>query len=256
MSGKSILRLLVVLLLLGGAIWYAWRSPLEQSREGLRTTLMVVAITGIYAFFTFEIMLQNGAMVKATNETAKVMERSLRFSFAPKITFTAHVTRDPLLSSRAGSTAIRTIEYENALKEYAGPGTQTEFVFLILRNVGRGPATSVEVQATCEVKDTTNPNGSFTLKRRASKRLLEPDQEIAMFIFMSKTPTPDDQVEFTSGNIENSDLYRDALKEAPQSESIDFEEVEKEKECSLSVTFRPQPKRTEGIRRFISFHER
>jgi hypothetical protein len=216
MRAGTLARLAVVLVLLTAGFVFIWRTQLDPTKATLLVTGAIGAVTAIYALFTYEILLQNQAMAQAATDSTKVMERSLRFSYAPNLLYTTLNTKDPTLKSRKGFAAINNEDYERALKELAGGGQQMEFVFAVVQNVGRGPATNLRINAQYSVSDTSNPNKNYSIKKDASVQILQPENAIALCIYVSKVPTADDRVELVYAHLRTSDFYRDALGEPAQ----------------------------------------
>ncbi|MGB8989341.1 MAG: hypothetical protein WCC37_22275, partial [Candidatus Sulfotelmatobacter sp.] len=138
---------------------HIWKSQPDPGHATLLLTMVSVGLTAVYVILTFEIVLQNQKMTRAAFETAGVMERSLRLSYSPSITFTTQLTKDPTLGS-LGSSCIpyRNEDFERAIGEFPGTGETMEFVFAIVRNVGKGTATKVQLSAQYEVQEQANPN--------------------------------------------------------------------------------------------------
>jgi len=81
------------------------------------------------------------------------MERSLRFSYAPNLLYRTINTKDPTLGSKKGFMPVDNEDYQGALREHNSGGQPEEFVFAVVQNVGRGPATNLVIEAniTCEI---------------------------------------------------------------------------------------------------------
>src|SRR6266481_5111828 len=176
----------------------------------------VAALTAVYAVLTFEIVLQNQKMTKAASESANVMERSLRFSYTPNLIFVTLVTKDPTLISEHNFMPFKNEDYLRACKDLPPAEQTTEFVFAVVRNVGKGPATKVLLKAQYDVKEKTNPNYNFMVKREASAALLKPDNAIALIIHVARSPSAEDGVQLISASLSCGDFYRDALGEIAQ----------------------------------------
>jgi hypothetical protein len=144
------------------------------------------------------------------------MERSLRFSYAPNLLYRTINTKDPTLGSKKGFMAFDNEDYQGALREHSSGGQPKEFVFAVVQNVGRGPATNLVVEAQYDVRDSTNPMKNYSVKREASIPILEPDKAVALCVYVSKVPTSDDRVELISATFAASDFYRDAMREPAQ----------------------------------------
>ena len=107
------------------------------------------------------------------------------------------------------------------MREYTEGQQQTEFVFAVVQNVGRGSATNLSIEAQYRIQDSSSANPSYTVTKQASVQILPSDQSIALCIFVSKVPTGDDGVELISASVAASDNYRDALQEPPQKIKVD-----------------------------------
>jgi hypothetical protein len=216
MFWKPLLRLLLVLFALTLIFVYIWRHQADANRATLLVTMVIAALTAVYAVLTFEIVLQNQKMTKAASESASVMERSLRFSYAPNLIFVTLVTKDPTLVSENNFTPYKNADYSRACKDLPEGEHEMEFVFAVVRNVGKGPATKVQLKAQYDVKEKTNPNYNFTVAREASAALVEPDNAIALIIHVASSPSEGDGVQLSSAALSCGDFYRDALGEPPQ----------------------------------------
>jgi hypothetical protein len=221
MPRGTVIRLLLLVALLVAGIVFIWRTPIEPSRVTLLVTAVICAVTAIYAGITYEIFLQNQAMSQATTESAKVMERSLRFSYAANLLYRTLNTKDPTLATRVGFIPVDNDDYKRAMREYGEAGQQKEFVFAVVQNVGRGLATNVSVDARYNITDTNNANSTYLMTKQAAAQILEPGKAIALCIYVSRVPTADDRVEIISATITASDSYRDALSELPNTTTIE-----------------------------------
>lgn len=237
MKSRAIIALGIVLV--SGiliALWRVWEASLEPMRATLLVTIVIAIVTTFYSLITLGIMVQNTEMVKATKESAKVMEQSLRFSYASSLAFSTVVTKDPRCP-RKQCVVFRNDQYETVVREYTGTGTQAEFVFALLRNVGRGAATQVSLQAVYDVKDTAYPNKDFAVKPNLALQSLDSGSAVAVLVYISKTPTPDDKVQLVQASILRSDFYRDAFKEDPIFSQVksDRHEIDRDEGCLLQV---------------------
>lgn len=209
------LRVGFIGLVLALVLRYIWRSQLDTSHATLLLTMVSVGLTAVYVVLTFEIVLQNQKMTRATFESAGVMERSLRLSYAPNIALWTCVTKNPTVSELGyPCNPHKNEDYERALKELPGAGQAMEFVFAVVRNVGRGTATKVQVSATYEVQERANPNFKYRVTKTASVPLLEPNQALAVTIHICRSPSAGDAVRLESADVAYGDFYRDALSEA------------------------------------------
>jgi hypothetical protein len=221
MSGGTIFRFVVVVILLGAGLIWVWHTPLDASRAVLLVTAVIGGVTAIYALITYEILLRNSEMSKAARDSAALMERSLRFEYAPNLLYQTISTRDPKFQAKKGIVPIDDDAYRRAMREYAEGQQQTEFVFSIVRNIGRGAATNVVIDAVYRVTDSSNANREISVQRQAPVQIISSDQAVALFIFVSKVPTGDDKVELISASVTASDYYRDALREPAKKFDVD-----------------------------------
>jgi len=216
MSRGTALRLVVLIILLLSGFVYIRRTSVDAARASLVVTAVICAVTTVYAWITFEILIQNRAMAQAATDSTMVMERSLRFSYAPSILYKTLNTKDPTLQKKEGFVPVNNEDYQRAMKDYAAGNQQQEFVFGIIQNVGIGVATNLVIEAEYNISDMGNLNKNYTVKREAVVRILQPRSGAALLIFASKLPTSDDRVELVSATVTTSDLYRDALGEPNQ----------------------------------------
>jgi hypothetical protein len=220
MSWASTARLIAVPSVLILVFVHFWRTQSDPTRATLLVTMVIAAITAVYAVLTFEIVLQNQKMSKAASESASVMERSLRFSHAPNLTFVTLITGDPTLASESNVLVYKNEDYLRACKDLPTAAQGVEFVFAVVRNVGKGSATKVHLTAQYDITETTNPNFNFTVTREATVALLEPDKSLALIIHVARVPSVEDGVELVSATLSCGDFYRDALGEAPLEHSF------------------------------------
>ncbi len=235
MSRARVGRLVVVLCGLALGVWYVWRTPVDAARASLIVSAIICAVTVVYALFTYEILLQNQAMAKAATDSTTLMERSLRFSYAPNLLFSTLNVKDPKFLSRKDLSPIDNQDYQMALKEYAGGGKEKEFVFAIAQNVGRGAATNLEIMAEYKISDTTNPIKNYTVNKKGSVQILDSGKAVALCIWVSKLPTSDDEAQLVSAKMTMSDVYRDVLKEPRQETSINSDNHHFESEAGCLV---------------------
>lgn len=211
----TMLRVIGVAIVLALVLRYIWRSQLDSGHSTLLLTMVSVGLTAVYVVLTFEIVLQNQKMTRATFESAGVMERSLRLSYSPNMAFATHITRNPKLGDLGyPCVAHRNEDYERALREQPDAGQAMEFVFAIIRNVGRGTATKVQLTTAYEVQEQANPNFTYKVTKRANIPLLEPNQALALTIHICRSPSAGDGIKLESADVSFGDFYRDALGEA------------------------------------------
>jgi hypothetical protein len=214
MSRGRLVRLAVAAALLCGGFYWIHGTSIEPGRVSLYVTAIIGAITAVYALFTYEILLQNQAMAQAAVDATKLTERGLRFSYTQNLVYRTLNTKDPLFRSTPGITPIDNEDYRRAIADQDDEQRQqTEFVFAVVKNVGRGAATSLSIEAQYDITDSSNVNKEYSVAKKASVQILEPNMGAALCIFFSRVPTRDDRVVLVSATITTSNFYRDALKE-------------------------------------------
>ena len=230
-------RPLIFSFFLVAGVYTLWRVDLPADRAAKLDSLAIILITGVYAIFTFEILIENRSMARAAKESTRIMEQSLRFSLAPSLIFSTVVTKDPSLKHIAKCKPFDNDDQRRALRELVGAGEQVELVYAVIRNIGRGSATKLSIAATFRIKDTANPNATYSLDKRALLQSLDPESAVALCIYISKVPTPDDRVDLVRADMSSSDSYRDAISEVPVSRVIGPEdnEVQRDESCVLRV---------------------
>jgi hypothetical protein len=212
----------IVLALLAGALVWVWRTDAKPERVSLFIAALIGAVTAIYALFTYEIVIQNQTMAKAALDSSTFMERSLRFSHTANLLYETVNTKDPTFKSSGESvTPIENPDFKRALTELSEGGEQKEFVFAVVKNKGQGAATNLDIDVTYNITDSSNPNRESSVNKHALVQILEPKSGVALCIFISKVPTPDDRVSLVSARLTAGDFYRDAIKEPPQQMVID-----------------------------------
>jgi hypothetical protein len=233
------LRMLVVIVLLVAALVWIWRTNIKPERVNLFIAAVIGAVTTIYALFTYEILLQNQTMAKAALDSATFMERSLRFSHTPNLLYETINTKDPTFRSAAGSVVpIENADYRRALTEFNTGGEQKEFVFAVVNNKGQGAATNLNIEAVYNITDSSKPNRETSVTKQAAVQILEPKTGVALCIFISKIPTPDDRVALVSACLKAGDFYRDAIGELAQQIDIDprMHHIEQAVDCVVRLT--------------------
>lgn len=239
MSFARIARLALVVIALGMALFWVWRTKVDPGRVSLFVAAVIGAVTTIYVLVTYEILLQNQRMAKAAVDSATHMERSVRFSHTPNLLYETINTKDPIFTTKADSfTAINNDDYKRALTEFSSGGQQKEFVFAVVKNRGQGAATNLTIEAVYQITDSSSPNREASVTKQSSVQILEPGKAVALCIFISKVPTADDRVALVSARMMTSDFYRDALNEPAQQVSVDISKhrVEIEAGCVVRVT--------------------
>jgi hypothetical protein len=228
---------IVVALLVGGYYWI-YRTSVDPNRVSLYVAATIGAITTIYALFTYEILLQNQATAKAATDSANLSERALRFSYTENLIFYTVNTKDPTFEKLKGTiSAIDSEDYQRALNERGDGQQQKEYVFAIVKNIGRGAATKLNLQVEYAITDSSSANRHYNVPKKSTTQVLEPNKAIALHIFSSNVPTPDDRVRLVSAQMTSSNFYRDALGEATQGIAIDVNQhqVECEPTCVVTV---------------------
>jgi len=236
MPSARAVRMGTTLLFLLIALVFVWRTDLKPEKVNLFITAVIGGLTSIYALFTYEILLQNQTMAKAALDSAKFMEQSLRFSHSPNLIYKTINTKDPTF--KGNLTPIENDDYSRVLAEFSAGGGQKEFVFAVVSNQGQGAATALNVEAQYRVFDSSNPNRESSVTKRGTVQILEPKRSVALCIFISKLPAPDDRVELVSARLRFGDFYRDAIKEPLQ--QIDIEHgnhhVDKPVDCVVRLS--------------------
>jgi hypothetical protein len=179
-------------------------------------TAVICAVTAVYALITYEILVQNQAMAKAATDSTRVMQQTLRFSYAPNLLYRTINRKDPIFKSSERLTPIDNEDYQTALSEHGEGKQQKEFVFAIVQNVGRGAATNLKIGASYDIRNSSNPTKNYSVKKVASVQLLEPGCAVALCICVYKVPSSGDRVQIVSAHLTTSDFYLDALKEPAQ----------------------------------------
>jgi hypothetical protein len=154
------------LALLGVGFYWIWHTKLDPNRANLYVTEAICVVTAVYALITFEILLQNQAMARAATDSTKVMQQTLRFSYAPNLVYQTLNTKDPTLGSVPSCTAVDNEDYQSAMGEFGEGGHQKEFVFAIVRNVGQGVATNLGIDATYNIRDKSSASANFSVNKR------------------------------------------------------------------------------------------
>lgn len=235
LSGKHTRLAIAMILLVVGFFWIR-RTSIEPSRVNLYITAVIGAVTAIYALFTYEILLQNQSMAQAAVDSTRLTEQSLRFSYSENLIYQTLNTKDPTFKLRTDTVPIDNADYRRALSEESGE-QQKEFIFAVVKNVGRGAATSLSIEAQYRITDSSNVNREYSVTRKALVQILEPDKAVALCIFFSKVPTRDDQALLTSATITTSNFYRDALKQPAQQTKVDpaTHKTESEPACVIQL---------------------
>jgi hypothetical protein len=216
---RTLRMVLALSVLVGGLVW-VWRTNLKPERVSLVITAVIGAVTTVYALLTFEMLLQNQRMAKAASDSSQLMERSLRFTHIPNLLFSTVNTKDPTFGLEA-IAPVENDDYRRALDEFKAGGKVAEFVFAVVTNRGHGAATNLNLEAVYNITDGSSPNRDSTVSKHASIPILEPQTGVALCIFISKVPTPDDKVVFSRAKLKSGDFYRDYLREPPREIDID-----------------------------------
>jgi hypothetical protein len=235
-AGRFFRLAAVIVLLLAGFIWIH-RTAIDLSRVSLYITAVIGAVTGIYVLVTYEILLQNQAMAKAALDSTTLTERGLRFSYTPNLLYQTLDTKDPTFQKKKDIIPVPNDDYRAALAEYSTDQQQKEFIFAIVKNVGRGIATNLKIVAQYDIVDNSSVAKKYSVTRDASIQMLEPDHAIALMIFFSKVPTRDDYVRLVAATLATSDFYRDALGEPVQEIVIESgnHHADREPDCLIQL---------------------
>jgi hypothetical protein len=239
MSWPRALRMLIVGILLAVALVWVSRTNVQPERVNLFIAAVIGAVTAVYALFTFEILIQNQTMAKAALDSSTLMERSLRFSHTAHLLYETIDTKDPTFKLSDHSIfPIENDDYKRASTEFNEGGGQKEFVFAIVNNRGQGAATNVKIEAVYSIVDSSSLNRESTVTKHASVPILEPKTGVAVCIFISKLPTPDDRVTLVSARVTAGDYYRDAIGEPPLEIVIEplTHYTERATECVVRLT--------------------
>lgn len=215
--------MLVIFALLAVALCWIWQTNAKPEKVSLFIAAVIGAVTAVYALLTYEILLQNQATATAALESSALMEKSLRFSHTANLLFETISTKDPTFDWSEGSIVpIDNDDYQRACAEYsAGGEQQKEYVFAVVTNKGQGTAINVVIEVEYQITDNSNPIRQTIVPRRASVQTLEAGRGRAICIFISRVPTPGDEVLLRSARLTAGDFYREAIKEAPQQVAIE-----------------------------------
>ena len=227
MFGRRGWRLLIVIAVLGVGLVWVWKTKLDPNRASLFVTAVIGAVTTIYVLVTYEIMLQNQSMAKATSDSSIFMERSLRFQHSPNLTYRTVNTKDPTFGSKGNSIApIDNDDYKLAREEFAAGagGQQKEFVFAVVQNNGQGAATNLDINTAYRIVDSSSLNRDAEVRKQALVQILEPHKAVALCVFISRVPTANDRVSLVSAQITAGDFYRDAIGESAQQIAVDVQQ--------------------------------
>src|SRR5258708_38263776 len=106
--------ILAVLTVSGILVWI-WRLSLPEAQTNKLISIVVIAVTALYALLTFEILMQNRSMAESSAKSVGISERSLRLSFEPRLRFYSLVTKDLRLAAVDACRIVPTDEYKRAL---------------------------------------------------------------------------------------------------------------------------------------------
>lgn len=215
MSPGTVARQILTLFVIAAIFTFAGLAKLSPDRVSLFLTAAICAATVLYASLTFEILLRNQSMARAASDSAKLMERGLRFSHAANLHYQTIITKDPTLQNIKGCAPVENDDYLNALRLAQGNAGQIEFIFCVVQNVGHGPATNLNISAEYKVQDTSNPISHINVQKVADVQLLEPSKSVALLIYLFKVPTTGDKAEIVQAVLRSGDAYRDAIHEQP-----------------------------------------
>jgi hypothetical protein len=237
MPAGRLARLAVVVVLLAGGYLWIHQTSVDPNRVSLYIAATIGAVTTIYALFTYEILLQNRSMAQAAVDSVALTERALRFSYTESLLYQTINTKDPSFKLQEDITPIENDDYARAVAEQGDEQQEKEYVFAIVKNVGRGAATSLNLQAEYTITDSSSANRRYVVNKEATVQVLEPNKAIALCVFFSKVPTRNDQVQLVSATIRSSNFYRDALREPAQQVTIGVNnhKVDCEQSCVVQV---------------------
>ncbi len=107
-----------------------------------------------------------------------------------------------------------------ATKDFPVAGQTVEYVFAVIKNIGKGSATKVQFKARYNVRETTNPNYEFSVTRDANLAVLEADKGLAVIIHVGRSPSDGDGVELETVSLTCGNFYADALGEEPRTHTF------------------------------------
>lgn len=207
-------------IVLCACIWFkhTQRRPDDVT---LLVTFVICVVTAVYSLLTFEILLENQAMARATKDSALLMEKSLRFPSSAHLSFRTVGTKSPQISELIpGVSPYKNVDLSRALEVAQGGNSEADFVFAVVENKGPGTATKVKVDASYAIVDSGSDNKNVNVRKTANIPILEAGSGFALCIFISRLPTPGDGASLISANIEHSDFYRDAIGDSAQTVAI------------------------------------
>jgi hypothetical protein len=207
-------------IVLGACIWFrhTQRKPDDVT---LLVTFVICVVTAVYSLLTFEILLENQAMSRATKDSASLMEKSLRFPSSAHLSFRTVGTKDPQISDLLpGVAPYKNADFSRALEIAQGGNSEADFVFAVIENKGPGTATKVKVDASYAIVDSGSDNKNVNVRKVANIPILEAGAGFAICISIARLPTPGDGASLLSASIENSDFYRDAIGDPTQIAAI------------------------------------
>jgi hypothetical protein len=207
-------------LLLGSIFWYV-RTSRKPDEVTLLVTFVICVVTAVYSLLTFEILLENQSMARATRESAALMEKSLRFPSSAHLSFRTVGTKNPHVDQfLQGVSPYQNADFSRAIEISEGGNSEADFVFAVVENKGPGAATKLKINAQYAIVDSGSENKNLNVQKTAALPILGVGAGIAICVFISKLPTAGDGATLISATIENSDFYRDAISEPVLSEAI------------------------------------
>lgn len=238
MLGWRFLRAGAVLAVISGLVYLSLYADIEYRRATLLLTAIIAGVTIVYALITYEILVMNERTAGAAKASASAMEQSLRFSNTANLVFLTQSTKDPLFTEKPEVVVLRNEDYERALEEHQKGVGEKEYVFAMLENIGRGPATTLEFEVTYKVNESQNPNNTYELKRKGRAPVLGAGKTLAVVVYVSQSPDPQDHVALEAAEYKASDLYRDALSEPRVTKSVkpSGHTVEKGAHCVIALS--------------------
>jgi hypothetical protein len=94
MNYSRVIRLSIALgLVLGACIWFG-HTQRKSNDVTLLVTFVICVVNAVYVLLTFEILVENQAMARATKDSSSLMEKSLRFPSSAHLSFRTVGTKD------------------------------------------------------------------------------------------------------------------------------------------------------------------
>jgi hypothetical protein len=221
MNKARVVRLAFAFLLVVGAAWWYMHTQRKSDDVTLLVTFVICVVTAIYSLLTFEILLENQSMARATRDSASLMEKSLRFPSSAHLSFRTVATKNPHIENLiSGVLPYRNADFARAIEIFQGGNSEADFVFAVVENKGPGTATKLVFDAIYSIVDSGSENKNLNVQKTATIPILGVGAGIAICVFISRLPTPGDGASLASASIRNSDFYRDAINEPSQTTNI------------------------------------